>query len=69
MQKMYIMDFDFNILDEISGVVLGCSFTNDASSPIRRSSSISISPTDSSFDISYGNKLWLDKYKNKNILA
>ena len=60
--KMYIMDFNFNILDEISGVVLTCSFTNNANSQLRRSCSISISPTDSSFDISYGNKLWLDKY-------
>lgn len=60
--KMYIMDFDFNVLDEISGVVLGCNFTNDSKSSLRRSCSISISPTDSSFDISYGNKLWLDKY-------
>ena len=73
--KVYILNTSFQRVAEISGVVLdGASFTNDATSDIRRTCSISIVPTDSSFDLLSGNsdetgeyytpnaKIWLDKY-------
>ena len=73
--KVYILNTSFQRVAEISGVVLdGATFTNDATSDIRRTCSISIVPTDSSFDLLSGNsdetsehytpnaKIWLDKY-------
>jgi hypothetical protein len=73
--KVYLLNFKLQRVAEISGVVLdGASFTNDATSDIRRTCSISIVPTDSSFDLLSGDmdevsdyyasntKIWLDKY-------
>ena len=61
--KINILNFDFQTVGEISGVVLdGSSYNIDATSDIRRTCNISLVPTDSTFDVSYGSKIWLDKY-------
>lgn len=61
--KINILTFDFQVVDEISGVVLdGSSYTIDANSDIRRTCNISLIPKDSTFNIEYGGKLWMDKY-------
>ena len=61
--KMNILSFDFQLVGEISGVVLdGSSYTIDANSDIRRTCNISLIPKDKSFNIEYGSKLWMDKY-------
>ncbi len=66
-RDMYItidlLNYQFEKVDEISGVVIGSpSFSINADSDLRRSLSISLIPTDSSFDIKQGNKIWMDKY-------
>ena len=66
-RDMYItidlLNYQYLKVDEISGEVIGSpSFTINADSDLRRSLSLSIIPTDSSFDISQGNKIWMDKY-------
>lgn len=61
--KINLLNFNFQMVDELSGVVLaGSTYSIDSTSDIRRTCSISLTPTDSSFDIKYGNKIWLDKY-------
>ena len=61
--KINILNFNFQTVGEISGVVLdGSSYNTDATSDIRRTCSISLIPKDSSFDIAYGGKIWMDKY-------
>ena len=61
--KINILNFNFQIVGEISGVVLdGSSYTIDATSDIRRTCNISLIPTDRSFNVEYGSKIWLDKY-------
>lgn len=61
--KIYLLDFNFRQIGELSGVVLdGSTFSIDSTSDIRRTCSISLIPTDSSFDIKSGSKIWLDKY-------
>lgn len=61
--KINILNFDFQLVGEISGVVLdGSSYNTDATSDIRRTCSISLILKDSSFDIEYGSKIWMDKY-------
>ena len=72
--KIYILNYDLQRVAEIEGVVLdGGTFTIDATSDIRRTCSIQIAPTDSSFDLIAGDsveasvknanaKIWLDKY-------
>jgi hypothetical protein len=61
--KIIILNFDFQMVDEISGVVLeGSTYSIDATSDIRRTCNISLIPIDNSFDIKFGSKLWMDKY-------
>jgi hypothetical protein len=61
--KINLLNFNFQVVDELSGVVIGTpNFTNDSTSDVRRTCNISLHPTDSSFDITSGNKIWLDKY-------
>ena len=61
--KINVLNFDFQVVGEISGVVLdGSGFNIDATSDIRRTCSISLVPTDRSFSVEYGSMIWLDKY-------
>ena len=61
--KINVLNFDLQIVSEISGVVLeGSTYNIDATSDIRRTCSISLVPQDNSFNIEYGGKLWMDKY-------
>ena len=61
--KINVLNFDLQVVSEISGVVLeGSTYNVDATSDIRRTCSISLVPKDNSFNIEYGGKLWMDKY-------
>lgn len=61
--KINILNYNFQTVGEISGVVLdGSSYNIDATSDIRRTCNISLIPIDSTFDVSAGGKIWLDKY-------
>ena len=61
--KINILNFQFQLVGEISGVVLdGSTYNTDATSDIRRTCSISLIPKDATFDIAYGSKIWMDKY-------
>ena len=61
--KINLLNFKMQIVDELSGVVLaGSTYSCNSNSDIRRTCSLSLVPTDASFDISQGNKIWLDKY-------
>ena len=59
--KIFLLNYKLQKVDELSGVVLdGATFNIDATSDIRRTCSISLIPKDSSFDIKFGGKIWLD---------
>lgn len=61
--KINLLNYKFQIVDEWSNVVVGNpTFTENANSDIRRTCDIALTPTDDSFSISDGNKIWLDKY-------
>lgn len=60
--KVNILNFDYKVVDEISGNVTSFDINIDADSDIRRTCNVEIVVTDSSFDIQAGNKIWLDKY-------
>lgn len=61
--KINILNYSFQIVGEISGVVLdGSTYSVDATSDIRRTCNITFIPTDSSFDVKQGGLIWLDKY-------
>lgn len=61
--KFNLLNYKLQVVDSLNGVIIGTpTISNDATSDLRRSCSISLTPTDSSFNISYGNKIWLDKF-------
>ena len=60
--KINLLDFNYNIVDEISGNMTSCSIKCDADSDLRRSCSVSLVVTNNSFDIKAGGKIFLDRY-------
>lgn len=59
--KLEVLNFSYNVVDEISGNMVSCSVSVDSESDIRRTCSVGLVVTDSSFDIQAGGKVWLDK--------
>lgn len=71
-RKLYaqinLLNYNFQKVDEWGNVVIGePSFTISTDSDIRRTCSISLLPIDRSFDVAYGNKIWIDKYMQISI--
>lgn len=61
--KINLLNYKFQVVDELSGTLVGDpTFTINADSDMRRTCAFSLVPTDSSFDIKNGNKIWMDKY-------
>lgn len=59
--RLELLDFQYNIVDELSGNMTKCSINVDSNSDLRRSCDLSFVVTTSTFDIKSGQKLWLDK--------
>ena len=59
--KINLLDFQYRIVDEISGNMTACSIQCDAESDLRRSCNVGLVVTDSSFDVTPGGKIYLDK--------
>lgn len=60
--KIDLLDFKYNIVDELSGNCINFSNTIDANSDLRRGCSVEMVITDSSFEIKAGSKIFLDRY-------
>ena len=71
--RLELLNFDFSVVDSIEGVCIGGSLQKVADEPLRRSGSITLAvPIDRSattfldavggYTISFGGKIWLDKY-------
>lgn len=61
--KVNLLNYQFQIVDDISGVVVADSWTISATSDIRRTGSLTIAPDDDqSYKIQAGSKIFLDKY-------
>ena len=60
--RLELLDFQYNIVDEMSGNMTKCSINVDSNSDLRRSCDLGFVVTTSTFDIKAGSKLWLDKF-------
>lgn len=60
--KLNILNFDMNVVDEISGNLVSCDVSVNADSDLRRSCSVSLIVVDSSFDVQTGGRIWIDKF-------
>ena len=66
MQSRYIwlelLNYNFQTVDELSGVAISGSINIDANADVRRTGSIELVVKDSTFEVQSGGKIWLDKY-------
>ena len=60
--KLELLNYQFQTVDNIEGVCTGGSISIDANSDVRRTGSVELVVTDSSFEVASGGKIWLDKY-------
>ena len=61
--KVDLLNYQFQVVDEISGVVISDSWTISATSDIRRTGTLVIAPDNSdAYRIQAGSKIFLDKY-------
>lgn len=60
--RLEILDFEYKVVDEISGNLVSMSVNIDAESDLRRSCSCTLVVNDSSFNVEAGSKIWLDRY-------
>lgn len=62
--KVEVLNQQFVVVDELSGVVLSYSFSISTTSNIRRTGTISLTPNgqEEYYKIQEGSKIWLDKY-------
>ena len=61
--KINLLNKSRQTVAEISGVTINNpTFSNDATSDIRRTCNVTFISVDSTFDIAKGNKIWIDKY-------
>lgn len=59
--RLELLDFQYNIIDELSGNMTKCSVNVDSNSDLRRSCDLGFVVTTSTFDIKAGSKIFLDK--------
>ena len=60
--RLELLNYKFQTVDSLEGVATGGNITIDAESDIRRTASLTIVVSDSSFEVEAGGKIWLDKF-------
>lgn len=60
--RLDVLNFDYNVLDEISGYLMSLSVSVDAESDMRRSCNVSFVVTDSTLSLQPGGAIWLNRY-------
>lgn len=60
--RLELLNFQYQTIDTIEGICTSGSFTIDANSDMRRTGSVALVVTDSSFEVASGGKVWLDRY-------
>lgn len=57
-----LLNYQYQTVEELSGIAVSGSITIDANADIRRSGSIELVINNSTFEVASGGKIWLDKY-------
>lgn len=60
--RLELLNYKYQTVDRIEGVCTGGSIAIDANSDVRRTGSVTLVVTDSSFQVGADTKIWLDKY-------
>lgn len=60
--RLYILDFNYIRVAEISGNMLSMNIAIDSESDLRRSCNVELVVVDDSYNVASGSKIWLDKF-------
>lgn len=60
--RLELLNYKYQTVDELSGVCTSGTISINANSDIRRTASIVLTVTDTSFEVEPGARIWLDKY-------
>lgn len=60
--KLNILNFDMNVVDEISGNLVSCDVSVNADSDLRRSCSVSLVVVDATLEVTESGRIWIDKF-------
>ena len=60
--KLNILNFDMNVVDEISGNLVSCDVSVNADSDLRRSCSVSLIVVDATLEVMESGRIWIDKF-------
>lgn len=60
--RIELLNYQFQTVDSLEGIATAGSITIDANSDVRRTGNITLVVTNSSFEVTPGGKIWLDKY-------
>ena len=60
--KLNILNFDMNVVDEISGNLVSCDVSVNADSDLRRSCSVSLIVVDATLEVTESGRIWIDKF-------
>lgn len=60
--RLDILDYNFNIVDEVSGDLINLSVSVNADSDLRRSCQVELVVKGNGYKVQSGGKIWLDKY-------
>lgn len=60
--RLELLNFQYQTIDTLEGVCTAGSFSIDANSDIRRTGSVTLVVTNSSFEVASAGKIWLDRY-------
>lgn len=65
--KLELLNYQYQTINTLEGVVVEGNITIDANSDIRRSASLTLVVVNSDFDVKTGGQIWLDKFIRINI--
>lgn len=65
--RLELLNYQFQTVDRIEGVCTGGSISIDANSDVRRSATIGLVVTGSTFNVQPNSQIWLDKYIRVNV--
>ena len=60
--KINLLNFSYQTIDSLEGLAISGNINMDATSDLRRSCQVKLAIKDSSFDVSAGGKIFLDRY-------
>ena len=60
--KIELLNYQFQTVDELSGICTSGSITIDSTADVRRTASVIFAIKDTTFEVESGGRIWLDKY-------